>query len=553
MFQKTPKEHQLGMFSSPSSLLNGKSKDYYEKDLAWHNLFRKQVTMRIEEGLFSVLFSEGMGAPNKSIRVLIAMMVIKEAFRWSDIQLYEQCRYNLLVRSALGLLNIDDAVPAESTYYLLRKRIVEHEKAGGENLIEKAFTAVTREQAIQFEVSGKSIRMDSKLLGSNIAWYSRYELVHETLRLFYKDIQPLVPRLKIGKATIAQLEAVLGEGGDKVVYRSSGDELQTKLQSLGILMDRLLRTGGLKNRPHYATLERVFHEQFRVGKRKEVITRNKEEITSDSVQSPHDTDCHYRDKGGNKVKGYSINLTENCDKGEVHLISQVDVQPVSVPDTSFLQPDVGRAGEVFGNKPENLHTDGAYHSPDNQQYCKDQGINFYLNAIQGAKGRYDFRFDEKGALIVTDTVNGEPVPVWEAKGKAKWRIKTASGGSRHFTQKEIDACLLRKQIAGTPIEILQTRNNVEASIFQLGYHYPNDKSRYRGLIKHIMWANIRCLWVNFVRILKFVKQICQRTALSAKSALENLGLALNFAFCIFITLILSNNLSTLQKSNRYAN
>jgi hypothetical protein len=45
---------------------------------------------------------------------------------------------------------------------------------------------------------------------------------------------------------------------------------------------------------------------------------------------------------------------------------------------------------------------------------------------------------------------------------------------------------------------------VEASLFQLGYHYPNDKTRYRGLLRHKLWANIRCLWVNFVRIVKHV-------------------------------------------------
>lgn len=33
----------------------------------------------------------------------------------------------------------------------------------------------------------KQVRMESKLLGSNIAWYSRYELIHETLRLFISD------------------------------------------------------------------------------------------------------------------------------------------------------------------------------------------------------------------------------------------------------------------------------------------------------------------------------------------------------------------------------
>ena len=87
------------------------------------------------------------------------------------------------------LLNADDAVPANSAYYLLRKRIVDHEKAGNENLLDVVFTQVTKKQCIDFEVSGKRIRMDSKLLGSNIARLTRYEVIHETFRLFHKEVK----------------------------------------------------------------------------------------------------------------------------------------------------------------------------------------------------------------------------------------------------------------------------------------------------------------------------------------------------------------------------
>jgi hypothetical protein len=85
----------------------------------------------------------------------------------------------------LGLLSKDDQVPAESTYYLFRKRIVDHEKETGENLLEKAFSQLTGSQAADYKVSGKRLRMDSKLLGSNIAWCSRYELVHDALAVFF--------------------------------------------------------------------------------------------------------------------------------------------------------------------------------------------------------------------------------------------------------------------------------------------------------------------------------------------------------------------------------
>ena len=80
---------------------------------------------------------------------------------------------------------------------------------------------------------------------------------------------------------------------------------------------------------------------------------------------------------------------------------------------------------------------------------------------------------------------------------------------------------IRKQIEETPIETLQKRNNVEATIFQLAYHYSNAKSSYRSQIKHQMWANIRCLWVNFVRILKYIKQLCQGTSFFAKYAIKS--------------------------------
>ncbi|MGB0879923.1 MAG: hypothetical protein ACPGTO_05105, partial [Polaribacter sp.] len=108
------------------------------------------------------------------------------------------------------------------------------------------------------------------------------------------------------------------------------------------------------------------------------------------------------------------------------------------------------------------------------------------------------------------------------KGKnqvQKWRIKTTKG-YRYFTQQQIDVCKIRKKIEQTPKEILQKRNNVEASIFQLGYHYSNAKSKYRGLIKHQMWANMRCLWVNFVRVLKYINKEGLKTAFFKKIDLK---------------------------------
>jgi len=152
---------------------------------------------------------------------------------------------------------------------------------------------------------------------------------------------------------------------------------------------------------------------------------------------------------------------------------------------------------------------------------------------------------DNGELTVLDTASNKTVIATKIKCKnniTKWRIATDQG-YRYFIQQEIDAYIIRKQITETPTEVLQKRNNVEATIFQLGYHYSNGKSRYRGLIKQKMWANMRCLWVNFVRILKYIKHICQKTTLLSKNAQFYLIQKLKFVFKIFLQAILPKNLS----------
>lgn len=506
MFRKTKTEPQLGLFSSPNLLLSSRLENLYQDKAGWHNLFRSQVTNRIDESICKPLYAKDTGTPNASIRVLIAMMSLKEANGWSDSVLFESCRFNLLIRSSLGLMNMDDAVPTESTYYLFRKKVVEYEKLNGINLVEKTFISLTKGQSIDFEVSGKSIRMDSKLLGSNIAWLSRYELIHETLRLFCQNIKENLfthPLLADQKDVI---ENLLKEKGNKVVYRSTSLEVKTKMQQLGLLAYTLIQIYNYSGGEHFTTLNKVFNEQFKMdADTKTIISLSKEEIKSNSVQSPHDTDCHYRNKDGNQVKGYSINVSESCDSEGLNLISGVEVREVSAADNDFLQSGVKQAKEIFIDDVKQVHTDGAYHSVSNQEFCESENIDLLLNAIQGAKGRFDLFPGEDNKLTVVDTLSGESIEATKLKEKEKWRIKV-DGCYRYFTQKTITASLLKRKIADIPQSILNIRNNVEATIFQLGYHYPNDKSRYRGLIKHKMWANIRSIWVNFVRILNYISK-----------------------------------------------
>ncbi|MFH1050603.1 MAG: transposase [bacterium] len=523
MFRKTATDKQYGIFNNILGMLNGSARKHYEDTESWHNLFRKDVFSQVDESIFSVLFDKEMGAPNVSVRTVLSMMVLKEGFGWSDSQLFEQCHFNLLVRGAIGLVNIDDKVLAESTYYLFRKRVHEYCKKNGVDLIEKTFQAITKAQAIEFNVSGKSIRMDSKLIGSNVAWCSRYELIHETISHFCHNANQKLMNL-LSEKEREQIGLICKEKGEKVVYRSNREDIQKHLLELGILMYKLTQIFDTSSGECYAILCRVFSEQYKIES-EQVVLRPKEELQAENVQTPHDTDCTYRKKAEQEIKGYAVNLTETCDKGSLNLITGVQVENASAADNEFVDPGVSNTVEIFDRIPENLHTDGAYHSPLNASFCEAADINFYCTGMQGSTGRFDLRMTEDG-LVVTDTKTGEIIPCEKLKS-GSWKIETTEG-YRYFSPEQIDTCERRRTIEELPAKIKNIRNNVEASIFQLSFHTRNNKTRYRGIIKHKLWATMRCLWINFRRIVKWVGKVCPKILKSLSS----------FSFILFFPVLI---------------
>ena len=104
MFKKTDPNPQLDIFTAPSMLLGSRASKKYSDPNAWHNQFYSLVTTKIDEEIFKPLFPEGKksGRPNASIRILVAMSVLKEGFGCSDEDLFEKCGFDLLTRKALG-------------------------------------------------------------------------------------------------------------------------------------------------------------------------------------------------------------------------------------------------------------------------------------------------------------------------------------------------------------------------------------------------------------------------------------------------------------------
>jgi hypothetical protein len=247
-----------------------------------------------------------------------------------------------------------------------------------------------------------------------------------------------------------------------------------------------------------------------------ISVRDKKLVSSKSVQNPNDPDAEYRGKSGQKVKGYSTNITETCDeKDKPSLITHVDVEGATTADNTYVQPGVNGTEEVTGNKVETLHSDGAYQSEDNRKFAEKNDIEFVANGIQGKPSRFDLEQTGDKTLEVTDKQTGEvitAIPVKDDKWKILVENKEGKKSWRYFGRDQIDKAKTRREVESIPFEERKKRNNVEATIFQYCFHTRNNKTRYRGLIKHKMQALARCAWINMRRLLLFDLEIALQRA-----------------------------------------
>ena len=530
MFRKTNTNPQLDLFTAPSNILPKRAQKKYTDEKAWHNQFFKLVTSKINEEAFKPLFEETkMGAPNASVRILVAMSILKEGFGCSDEDLFEKCEFDLLARKALGLEMLDDKLPSLDTYYLFGRRLAEYEQRTGINLIERCFEHVTGEQVKLFKISGNSVRMDSKLIGSNIAQYSRYELIHRTLcKVLRGDtiMMMLNPKLRKGA------EVWLSEDSSKTVYRSNKDEMSQKLVKIGLYIYDVLKR--LKeDAPGYNLLHRVFHDQYVVEKGK-VALKDKHKVASDSLQSPDDPDATFRNKGGQKVSGFVTNVTETVEDNKPSIITSVQTEPVTYADCHFLEDAVHNTERVTGQIIKNLYADGAYQSPENREFAKlHMGMELLTSKLQGGCRYLLDREPGTDNLKVTDTETREifdAIYVGENKRVGKhWRVNlphvNQSNPWRYFNEEEIRRSELRRKIESLPLKEQHKRNNIEAAMFQYSFHTRNGKTRYRGLFRHRLQAFHRCMWMNLRRLALFQITINQRPLSEPVSSL--MGKTLN--------------------------
>lgn len=151
--------------------------------------------------------------------------------------------------------------------------------------METCFSRLTKFQASQFKISGKSVRMDSKLIGSNIAWYSCYELIHKT---FLQEIGQYMSRLN--PSLRKKVQPWLEENAKQTVYRSNSEAIQQRLAELGRIIYAVLVRVKAKDR----LLKQVFDEQY-IVEHGQVTPRDKKAIAKSEATTGTAVETVYSD------------------------------------------------------------------------------------------------------------------------------------------------------------------------------------------------------------------------------------------------------------------
>ncbi len=295
MFRRS-EELQGDLFKSISGQMGDRKQKILEDPKAWHNIFFKEVLSRIDEHPYAVLYAEGKGRPNASVRTMISMMILKEGQGWSDEQMYDACRFDMKVMCALGIFHMDQDVPAVATYYEFRRLLEAYNNRESSDLLRDTFADITTQQVASLKIGGKKIRMDSKLINSNIAQSNRLQLILEATRKYVTEYRSLIEAPK--EASLAELyDKLQTKSTSNISYGLSGGQKKEMLLQLGQLIQYLLSIDVGAENSHI--LSRIYKEQYETDGEDEdnPTLKPPKDIPSCSIQSVHDPDAAYRRKG----------------------------------------------------------------------------------------------------------------------------------------------------------------------------------------------------------------------------------------------------------------
>jgi hypothetical protein len=454
------------------------------------------------------------------VNVLVSAEILKSGYGWSDEELYEQVCFNLQVRHALGLQDLGAQMFTLRTLYNFRRRIREYTVETGRNLMQAVFEDVTDAQLEAVAVATGWQRMDSTQVLSNLAHWTRLELLVGVVQTVYQHLS-----LAQQQHWQARMGNYLEGRPHQVCYRIRGNEETDHLITIGqMLADLETELGSTQAASEVlALIQRVLDEQYIRETDSLVQLRPAAEVATDSLQSPHDEDATYRVKGGKTYRGgYVINVSETADpENPVQLLTDIQVEPNITDDAQLNQ--VARGLDV-----QRITTDGGYTGPTSDAVCSQHKVELRATHMRGGRSAahhwgweaYTWEVGSdglpcrvtcpQGNTVVLSTRNGTrfvahfdcthcaECPFYQRSCRV--RVRKRAGPTLYVKLSMIAAARRR---ASLHPEDCPLRTVVEATVREVKHPFAAGKLPVRGLIRARMVVYESALMVNLRRLHRY--------------------------------------------------
>jgi len=513
MFRENTTHLQTSFFDIERQLSESKRKKIRKSE---EYSFYQLIFKKIKEENFAVLYSENGSRPNSAVNIMVSAIILAYRKGWTIKEMLEQIDFNLLTRTALGLNKMDDTAFCEATFFNFQNRLLKHFVETGENLLERVFDGLTKEQLKKLKIKTDIQRSDSFMAMSNIRNYGRVQLLIEMLLRLYRILKEEdKERFK------DRLAEYTKQTSGQYIYKLERAEIPKELEKLGEIYHKLYEAlrEGYKEIEIFPIFERVYQEHFTVVKNKVAVKKN-EELHSGILQSPDDIDATYRKKGEKIGKGQSVNVTETANpENELNLLTDIAVKSNNTDDSDIMNDRIESLKEKTPDLKE-LHTDGGYGSEDNDKKFEELGITHIQTAVRGRKSKVEMKIEEtaEGEYEVSCPLQKVKSEKTRIRHKACFDKKICDGCSLagdcptliqkrvyYFTREQYLANKRKRNINTLPLERRKLRPNVEATIKEFVKPLNHKgKLRIRGQFKTVIYACSMGISINFGRIHRYL-------------------------------------------------
>lgn len=521
---------QVSLFDSTANLTEREKKML---DRSWAKYFAECIFPEIDEKPFRVLFSDRPSRANTPINVIIGALIIKEMFGLTDEEMVETLPFDIRFQYALHTSSFDEQPLNDRTLGRFRARCNAYEEQTGIDLIHDCIIRLSGKMAKMMKLNTGLRRMDSLMVASNIKKMSRLELIYTCVA----NLVHLMNRKDDDAIPESVKHYLLDSDHNNVLYYTRSEDTDSKIST--VLKDAALLITVCGSRyddaSEYQLLIRVLNEQTERDDRGNYILRTKG-MDSKTLQNPADPDATYREKAGEKHRGYIANVVEETN-GESSLTVDYQYEQNIYSDSQFLKDYIERQSGKDGRI--TLVTDGGYCGNDNAKLSRQKDITLVTTNLKGADVAdiwADFQFSDDGRKILSCPAGHIPKSnVYDCntqKCKASFPIKICAdcpkqGECNPVMHKRVATIKVAQRTAfhADQQRFLKTeefkklayfRNGVETVPAVLRKRHKIDKMPVRGYIKTKLYFGFKVAAMNVRKLVQYLQmEQCAQNPLNA--------------------------------------